>query len=117
MTSKIFITIFNKSFLEEGFGLPAQISKKDIGMLNHWVAHLKFSLSSKEIADIARDIPARWRDDFAGSTFDTVEGKKLTFPTRPNLRTILYCKNDVAAFLLEESTKVGVDVGRPIIPK
>lgn len=117
MTSKIFLTIFNKSFFDEGFGLPAQISKKDIGMLNHWITHLKSNLSSKEIADIARDISARWKEDFAGSIFNTVEGKKLTFPTRPNLRTILYCKNDVASFLLEDNTKVGVGVGRPIIPK
>ncbi len=117
MTSRIFLTIFNDSSTKEGFGLPAQFSKKDIGMLNHWITHLSLSLNSKEIADIAIGISKRWRSDFAGATFNTVEGKKITFPTRPNLRVVLYCKNDVASFMLEDSKKVGVDVGRPIIPK
>lgn len=86
-------------------------------MLNHWILHLKSNLTSKKIAEMANDIPVRWKDDFAGNEFNTVEGKKLTFPTRPNLRTVLYCKNDVASLLLEDNIKVGVGVGKPIIPK
>lgn len=103
MTSRLFVSIFERQFQEEGLGIPAALTKKDFGMLNHLIKHLSEKLSTQEIADLAKSAVTRWKDEISEHVFNTVEGKKLTFPTRPNLRVVLYCKNDFFAFLTGEN--------------
>jgi len=105
MTSRLFISIFERHFKEEGFGVPAGITKKDQGMLNHLIKQLSQKADTQKIADIAKDLVIRWVDDIAEHEFSTVENKKMAMPTRPNLRAFLYCKNDIISFLTEDRKK------------
>lgn len=98
MTSILFIKIFNNQFEKEGYGIPAQITKKDKGMLNHLVNHLKENLDTVEIVNLAKSIVIKWKDIESEHVF-TLNNKKLTMPTRPSLRAFLLCKNDIISFL------------------
>lgn len=119
MTSRLFISIFERHFKEEGFGIPAGLTKKDRGMLNHLIKQLFHKADTQEIADIAKNLVLQWGESIAEHEFSTVENKKMVMPTRPNLRAFLYCKNDIISFLSEEKEKKidGDDGKKPIIPK
>lgn len=119
MTSRLFISIFERHFKEEGFGIPAGLTKKDRGMLNHLIKQLSWFTDTEKIAGIAKDLVIRWGKDIAEQEFSTVENKKMTMPTRPNLRAFLYCKNDIISFLSEEKEKKidGDDARKQIMPK
>jgi len=101
VTSTLFIKVFNDQFEKEGFGIPAQITKKDKGMLNHLIKHLSEKLNTQEIVDIAKNLVGRW-NEIGEHVFTTVGNRKMTMPTRPNLRAFLYCKNDIVSFLTGE---------------
>ena len=118
ITSRLFISIFERCFKEEGFGIPAGLTKKDLGMLNHLIKYLSEKMSPLEIADIAKNLVIRWGNRISEHEFITVGNKKMVMPTRPNLRAFLYCKNDILSFLTEEIQKIdGDDDRKPIIPK
>jgi len=102
MTVRLFVNIFQTKFESEGYGIPALLTKKDIGMLRYLIDHLSLNMTSMGIAELAQNLVGRWKKDIAEHVFNTVEGKKLTMPTRPNLRAFLYCKNDIVSFLTGE---------------
>ena len=117
MTTCLFIRIFNSRFREACYGIPAGITKKDVGMLKHLINHLSTELDTQAIANLIGDLIYRWRKDIAGQEFNTVSNKKITMPTRPNLRAFLSCKNDIVSFLTQRKE---VDVGggeKQIIPR
>lgn len=114
--SELFIRVFENEFINSGYGIPAAVTAKDKGMLNHLIKHLSEYLDSDDIFNLAKDIIRRWKD-MAGKKFYTVEGKEMTFPTRPNLRLVLYCKNDVISFMTSNTHKdYSDDDDRRILP-
>ena len=110
ITSRIFISIFERCFKEEGFGVPAGLTKKDRGMLDHLIKYLSEKMSPLEIADIAKNLVTRWGNEISEYEFITVGNNKMIMPTRPNLRAFLYCKNDILSFLTEERGPVSSDI-------
>lgn len=118
ITSRLFLIIFERCFKEEGFGIPAGLTKKDLGMLNHLIKYLSEKMLPSEIADIAKNLVFRWGTEISEHEFRTVNNKRMIMPTRPNLRAFLYCKTDIVSFLTEEIQKIdGDDDRKPIIPK
>lgn len=103
VTPHTFAHVFNRVYAEMGYGKSPPLSKKDWGMLKHFLASLqKTDWNKDQIIDFIHKYIERWNKDLAGKEVSTLQFKKITLPIRPSVRVLFIAKVDILAILYED---------------
>lgn len=86
---------FNFQFERKDYGVPPVITKKESNMVSGFIRVLKNNnYSDKDIYDII-DKYLMIFETLKGQGMVTTNGKKHTIGARPNLKDLLYCRDDI----------------------
>lgn len=102
VTPSLFEHVFTRTYESYGYGELPSLTKKDWGMLKHFLKGMQETKWDKDqIFDLIRRMISRWGELLAGKEVTTLQFKKIVLPMRPNLRALLIAKADILSILYE----------------